>query len=152
MLKKICNKCGRKINVNEKCECNEASRRESYKIYNEKYRDRVAQTFYNSRAWRRVREAVKARAGGVDEYVRETEGRLERGDIAHHIEEISERPELSLEMENVIYVSEATHNKIHAEYKRGGLKAAIMKTKLKQAMGGVKKVCIDVGKARIRGV
>ena len=78
MLKKICNKCGRKINVNEKCECNEASRRESYKIYNEKYRDRVAQTFYESEAWRRVREVAKARAGGIDEYAMEYEGRLER--------------------------------------------------------------------------
>ena len=152
MLKKICNKCGRKINVNEKCECNEASRRESYKIYNEKYRDRVAQTFYNSKAWRRVRTAVKERAGGVDEYVKETEGRLERGEIAHHIEEISERPELSLEMENIIYVSEATHNKIHAAYKQGGLRAAIMKTKLKEVMGGVKKVCMDAGKSAPPGI
>ena len=116
MLKKICNKCGRMIEQGKQCECQKSR----HKQYNQTRRNQPANKFYHSISWERVRQAVESRANGLDEYALMYEKRITAGSIAHHIIEIEERPDLKLRMENIIYVSRETHNRIHAAYKRGG--------------------------------
>ena len=125
MLMKIC-KCGRRIKQGEICEC----QKQRHKRYNENVRDEEKNNFYHSRKWRQVSNAVKERANGLDEYALIYEKRMVKGSIAHHIYEISECEELRFSLENLIYVSSQTHNKIHAEYAKGVTTKNAMQEKL----------------------
>ena len=112
MLMKIC-KCGRRIPQGQFCDC----QKQRHKIYDDKKRDKSKQKFYASAQWRKITETVKARAKGLDEYLLAF-GIMERGTTAHHIYTIEERPDLKAELDNLIFVSAKTHNKIHAIYSR----------------------------------
>ena len=111
---KICSKCGKKIEQGEICTC----QKQRHRIYNEQYRDRIKNAFYHSIGWSKLAKAAKQRANGLDEYALEYEQRITKGKIAHHIYEIEECPELSMSLENLIYVSGRTHSLIHAEYNK----------------------------------
>lgn len=113
MLIKLC-RCGRRIPQGEICEC----RKQRHKIYDAEQRDKDKKKFYSSKQWRKTVETVKARAQGLDEYLLAVKGIIVVGNTVHHIYPIDERPDLKLSLENLIYVSAATHNQIHAEYDR----------------------------------
>jgi hypothetical protein len=66
-----------------------------------------------------LQQAVAARAGYQDEYLSYYKGQVHRGRIAHHIAPVDERPDLRLDGKNIIYVSDMTHQLIHAEYNKG---------------------------------
>lgn len=66
-----------------------------------------------------MQKAVAARAGFQDEYLKFYRARIVPGRIAHHIAPVNERPELKLDGRNIIYVSDKTHQMIHAEYNKG---------------------------------
>ena len=74
--------------------------------------------------------AVKSRAQYIDEYVMYYEKRMTAGRIAHHIIPIDERPDLALNPQNLIYVSDKTHKMIHDAYRKGGKEKAAMQEKL----------------------
>lgn len=126
MLMKICGRCGKKIAQGEICTCQKSR----HKIYNSQYRDRVKNTFYHSTAWSKVSKLAKERANGLDEYALEYEQRIIRGNLTHHIFELDERPDRSLSMDNLIYVSTQTHNMIHAAYNRDEKSKIEMQNKL----------------------
>ncbi len=111
MLMKKCVVCGRSIRQDEKCPCR-------HKKYNEEWRDKKKNEYYHSGAWKRQTAMLKARANGLDEYEL-CFGRLMQGTTAHHIYPVEERPDLKESIENLLYVSATTHNRLHAEYKRG---------------------------------
>lgn len=112
MLTRLCAVCGRMVRQGQRCECQKHRHRE----YDREHRDKEKAAFYHSCAWARLREQVKARAAGCDEYIRDTEHRLVPGTIAHHIYPIDEHPELKLKARNLIYVSAKTHELFHAAY------------------------------------
>jgi hypothetical protein len=115
MLTTICGRCGRVIRQGERCKC-EADRQREYDRDN---RNRESASFYHSKSWKLLQQAVASRAGYTDEYLRYYKGRIQQGRIAHHIAPVDERPDLRLDGRNIIYVSDKTHQMIHAEYGKG---------------------------------
>ena len=85
---------------------------------------------YHSRPWQLLQLAVKSRAQYIDEYVMYYEKRMTAGRIAHHIIPVDERPDLALNPQNLIYVSDKTHKMIHDAYRKGGKEKAAMQAKL----------------------
>ena len=124
--------CGRRLKQGERCpSCERTWHRRALANY-----DRSLTAFYAGAAWRTLSELVKARAAGLDELSR-AEGFLEQGRIAHHIEPLKAKPELGLELENVIFLSERNHHRVHAEYRKGGMAEAAMKAALRNALHGM---------------
>ena len=126
MLQKICEHCGKIISQGTTCPC----RANRHRLYDKTQRDKTKSAFYKSKMWRQVAEYTKARANGLDEYLL-AEGRLCKGNTAHHILTIDESPELKLSLENLIFVSSSTHNMIHNEYDKGKESRLKMQEKLK---------------------
>lgn len=127
MLIKLCPQCKKKLCPNEHCSC--SSRR--HKFYNAQRRDQEKNAFYQSRDWKLIAAQIKARASGLDEFAL-AQGRLEKGNTAHHIFTIDESPELRLSVDNLIYVSTRTHNQIHSEYSRSPEQKDRMQKKLSE--------------------
>lgn len=130
MLMRQCFMCGALVEQGKRCpHC----AKDYQKQYDLRKRNKARNAFYHSAAWKRVSDAVKIRACGLDEFER-SRGRLVAGDTVHHIEPLSERPELGLSMQNLIYVSSATHQRVHAEYDKGEREGAAMKVRLKECI------------------
>ncbi len=117
-LYRICQHCGHRLMIGEKCECKAAKDREAtrQKFYDQKKRNKESKAFYNSIRWRAMRAEVMAAAYGLDE-VEFSNGRGVKGDLIHHIYPLSERPDLALDLSNLICVNAETHAWIHREYK-----------------------------------
>lgn len=126
MLMRICSACGRQVRVGESCPC----LRERQKSYDRDNRNKKAASLYHSRPWQLLQLAVKSRAQYIDEYVMYYEKRMTAGRIAHHIIPVDERPDLALNPQNLVYVSDKTHKLIHDAYKRGGKEKAAMQARL----------------------
>ncbi len=122
--------CGQMVKQGKKCP---VCSKKYQKQYDRTKRDKGRAAFYHSVNWKRIAEAIKARASGLDEYEL-AHGRVVRGTIVHHIEPLSERPDLGLDMRNLIYVSDLTHQIVHAEYAKGEAACARMKEKLREAV------------------
>lgn len=56
------------------------------------------------------------------------EGKIEYGNICHHIEELKDNQDRILDIDNLIYVTERHHNMIHSLYDNG--KKELMQKKL----------------------
>lgn len=126
MLMRICSACGRQVRVGESCSC----LKERQKSYDRDNRNKKAASLYHSRPWQLLQLAVKSRAQYIDEYVMYYEKRMTAGRIAHHIIPVDERPDLALNPQNLIYVSDKTHKMIHDAYKKGGKEKAAMQARL----------------------
>lgn len=126
MLMRICSACGRQVRVGGPCPC----LKERQKSYDRDNRNKKAASLYHSRPWQLLQLAVKSRAQYIDEYVMYYEKRMTAGRIAHHIIPIDERPDLALNPQNLIYVSDKTHKMIHDAYRKGGKEKAAMQAKL----------------------
>ncbi len=131
MLMRICQGCGRRVPQGAQCPCAKGRHKE----YDKSCRDKGATAFYHSRGWSRLTAAIKARAGGCDEYIRHWDGRLVPGNTIHHIELLDERPDLALSPENLICVSPATHRAIHDRYALGKSERLAMQQRLREAIG-----------------
>ncbi|WP_410496481.1 HNH endonuclease [Cellulosilyticum sp. ST5] len=119
-LKKQC-RCGTKIDINEQC-CNKCvdfyaeKRKESYRMYDEKKRDKKAHAFYLSSEWQTVRDVVLKRYAGIDLYIYYTTGVIKKANTVHHIIEINEDSNRKLDDKNLLPVTQRTHEKIHRMY------------------------------------
>jgi len=76
--------------------------------------------FYASASWRRVRAIALQRDGGfcqdcLDRFRAGTITRPHRAHMVHHIQPISEHPELSLELDNLRSLCDECHAKRHPE-------------------------------------
>ncbi|WP_270347792.1 hypothetical protein [Mitsuokella multacida] len=114
------------MRVGESCPC----LKERQKSYDRDNRNKKAASLYHSRPWQLLQLAVKSRAQYIDEYVMYYEKRMTAGRIAHHIIPVDERPDLALNPQNLVYVSDKTHKLIHDAYKRGGKEKAAMQARL----------------------
>ena len=92
--------------------------------------DKKADPFYKSAAWRKARAAALMR----DHYIcqdclrAKARGEMIRPRTAttvHHIRPIDQRPDLKLDMDNLISLCDPCHNKRHPE-KGGGMSDAAM--------------------------
>lgn len=117
MLMKICPHCGKHIPAGATCPCWGKRTKEARRRYDTGSRDEKRKAFYHSRAWAALRQSIKTRANGLDE-VAWSEGRIEQGTTAHHIEPLEERPDLGLDPTNIVWISAHTHKNIHREYRK----------------------------------
>lgn len=130
MLMTICGVCGRKIPQGTVCEC----QRKRHKVYNREHRDSKANGFYHSQQWAHMRQAIIARAHGVDELILHEQGRLVPGSIVHHIETLQDAPGKRLDAGNLILLSAKTHAAVHAAYDKNDKDKQAMISRLKQAL------------------
>ena len=114
---KICQHCGRRLLMGERCGCKAVKDKEAarQKFYDQKKRNKESKTFYNSIRWHATRDEVMAAAYGLDE-IEFSNGRGIKGELVHHIYPLRERPELALDPGNLICVSAETHAWIHQKY------------------------------------
>ena len=125
MLMRVCPCCGKEIRQDEKHTCR-------HKAYN-RDRRKADTRFYTSSAWEYLREYIKARACGVDEYVFYKTGRIVPGKVAHHIIPIRDDAHGKLDADNLIYLSHATHEMVHATYAHSKADKVKMIHELRQA-------------------
>lgn len=131
MLKKLC-KCGAKIDSTEKV-CSKC-RSNYHKIY-DSYRRELAD-FYASSAWRRIRLLVQSRCGGIDQYHLYKTGRIIPGTLAHHIIELRDDASKALELDNLIWLSDASHHEVHALYDKSAEDKVSTQKVLKKIISG----------------
>ena len=133
MLKRLCPACGRSKVPGVPCEC----QRGRHRLYDKMQRNEKAAGFYHSPAWRATQRAVRSRAGGCDEWIKATEGRMVPADTVHHIEPLEDSPGASLALDNLICVSRRTHKYIHDRYALGRNEKQAMQGRLRDALAKV---------------
>ncbi|EKU50327.1 HNH endonuclease [Staphylococcus massiliensis] len=85
--------------------------------YNEfKYRKQ----FYNSTAWKNVRQQVLKRDNYECSWCREEGKVTTTGLEIDHIQELQDRPDLKIEPDNLRTLCKACHNKRHKRFQYGG--------------------------------
>ena len=119
-MKKLC-RCGVLIDYKDKY-CNDCitkikeDKKDTDRYYNKYQRDKEVQKFYESKAWRRVRNKAMDRYNGLDIYSLFILQKIEFADQVHHIEELKESPNKRLMMDNLIPLTIENHNKIDGMY------------------------------------
>lgn len=120
MINRICSRCGKIVPVGQRCTCQPAYRRD----YNKFRRDKRLQRFRASDEWKRIRQKVIERDGGLDQYVLHETGELKAGFSVHHIVPLSEDWSRRTDPSNLITLSDDTHASIEYKYK-GKQRAAL---------------------------
>ncbi|NOV63468.1 hypothetical protein B0H37_001554 [Clostridium beijerinckii] len=109
MICKRCSRCGKRIQTGTICEC-QRNRHREYKKYRS---DDKEQSFYSSKEWKIIKDKVKDKFKKIDIYSYYVLGELEYGQTAHHIEPLKDNWDRRLEIDNLIYLTESNHQKIH---------------------------------------
>lgn len=122
-LKRLCTKCGNKIDVGERCTECEATKSRLYDT------DRPIEItkFYRSNKWRELSKYVRDYYMNIDLYIYHTEHRVVPSDMVHHITSVREDFDKRFEFNNLIPLSSATHNMIEQMYARGGDETLLIK-------------------------
>lgn len=107
--------------------------KQRHKDYDTHCRNQRAKDFYNSAEWKAARVRAMTRDAGIDIYLYITEKRIVPADTVHHIIELKEDYSKRCDIDNLISISEATHNMISKVYKDSMRKAAMQQT-LKECM------------------
>jgi 5-methylcytosine-specific restriction enzyme A len=89
-----------------------------HQFYDKYKRNREARTFYKSKAWEKCRKVVLQRDNYLCRKCLE-QGRIAPADMVHHIEELTDNPELALNEDNLISLCNTCHNKEHPEKRNG---------------------------------
>jgi len=118
--KKICNHmgCHTLINYSEiYCEDHKTESAQRHKTYDLFRRNKKSADFYHSDEWIKTREVVLNKFSHIDIYAYYAEHKIIAANIVHHIDELNDDWSKRLNIENMIPVSDGSHNKIHAAYK-----------------------------------
>lgn len=114
MLKKLC-KCGAVIPADKSvCDSCAGKYQRTYDKYHRKRAD-----YYKDRRWTAVRSVVCDKVMGIDLYQYYKYNRLVQGRLAHHIQPLEDAPSLAYDVDNLIWLSDASHHEIHALYDSG---------------------------------
>lgn len=114
-IKKICPRCRRVIEYSQRY-CTECTARLN-KDYDRTARNKDSKAFYNSKEWLIVRRKVLEKYHGLDLYQLKVNNKIVYADTVHHIKELRDDPTRSLDMGNLIPLSDRTHKEIHGLYK-----------------------------------
>ena len=106
---KRCPRCGKRIPSGSRCSCKDRRYREEDKYT----KDSREKRFYKTSAWTAVRQSVMDRCNGLDLYSLCVLGQVECGEVVHHIIELKEDWERRLDLDNLIYLTEQNHQRIH---------------------------------------
>ena len=82
-------------------------------------RENNSDDFYRSLFWERAREQCISDCCGLDLYALFVQRRIELGGTVHHIMPLDDYPQLRLEQDNLICISEANHRLVHSLYSEG---------------------------------
>lgn len=134
MLFRICNSCNSKVEQGKRCSCRQQITKERHREYDRVKRNKEAAEIYHSKRWKAVAAECRLRCNGLDLYAFYVEKKIVPGRIVHHIEGVSESPELVYCLDNLICVSHGSHNKIEAAYRAGENKKNKMKKILRDCL------------------
>lgn len=128
MPKRICNfsDCHRIIAGTEKyCDEHKKSEEELKQDKNRRYdtkirykKDKQYTLFYHSSGWETLRDYVIKKYKGLDLFAYLLENRIVPATIGHHIVELKDDYGKGLVIDNIIPVSDESHRKIHALYRK----------------------------------
>lgn len=119
-----CSRCHKRILPGTVCECRIQQRRQSYAEYDRTKRDKVRDKFYHSAEWIRTREEILS-TDHMDLWLYAKSGIIQPADTVHHIVPLSESWERRCDPENLISLSNTSHNEIEAMYKEDAEKKRI---------------------------
>ena len=71
--------------------------------------------FYNSRTWRKQRLKILERDNYECQRCKK-QGRASKAEVAHHIKELKDRPDLGMEKENLTSLCFDCHNIVHERF------------------------------------
>lgn len=146
--KKYCARCGcRKLIKLTETYCKEHARTnaERHAEYDRTQRDGKAKAFYNSAEWQMARAAALARDTGIDVYIYMTEHRVVPADMVHHIVELREDYSRRSTLDNLISISEATHEGVIKKAYRNLDSKREMQQALRQAVKDYQKAVAGGG-------
>lgn len=112
MLTKICGHCGKRIAINERCDC----QKDRHKDYDRSGRNKDAAAIYNSKMWRLLTAECKAKCHGLDLYALHVKHKIVKGTLSHHITEVAADGAKIYSQDNLIYLSDKSHAEVHRSY------------------------------------
>ena len=140
-IKKLCSQTGcHKVINDDEVYCAkhqkkfEERERERYKKYKrkrlldenkKKYND-----FYNSNDWKRIRDCIISHYVGMDIFEYYTTGKILTGERVHHIIELTDDWNCRLDVDNLIFLTERNHRRVHAAYESSSKNKKAMQNKL----------------------
>ncbi|MBW9154871.1 HNH endonuclease [Clostridium tagluense] len=98
-------------------DCKNKNKKIRNKDYDKFSRNKDSASFYASKPWRKVTKSCKSKFNGIDIYEYYVNKQMVYGSLSHHIIEIVEDKSKSLDISNLIYLSDSTHALVHVEYK-----------------------------------
>lgn len=107
-----CGRCNKRIPSGSRCDCLKIRHKE----YDRFARDRESKKFYDSVAWKKVREYVLA-GDGLDVFLYMTTGQVVAADMVHHIVPLRDNRDMGLSVSNLISLSSSTHGVVEQMYK-----------------------------------
>lgn len=137
-LSKMCSRCGKIIRLGETCTCSRHS------LY-DKDRDKKYKEFYHSNEWTKTSKMIRDKYMNIDIYYLYKYGRIIPSDMVHHIVPLKEDWSKRLDVDNLIALSQASHNEIEAMYRKSSSHKRItakylLEIKEKFDRGDIKKV------------
>lgn len=81
--------------------------------------DKSCTDFYNSKEWKAARVMTIARDDSIDVWEYMKTGRVQPGNVVHHIVSVIDNPELRCTLSNLVTVSPQSHREIEKLYNKG---------------------------------
>lgn len=131
MLTKPCYRCKKRIPIGSECNC---SSKLKYKPTASDNYSSELKAFYGTEDWKKARTLCIARCYGLDLYSLFVLGRIEYGFTVHHIVPLTDDYSLRLSPDNLIYLTDSNHRRIHELYRTEYKETTeLLKTILKRA-------------------
>lgn len=133
MIYRKCTVCGNKVPQYTQCVCEKKKRLDNYRDYQERrVRDEAEKertAFYQSKEWEQCRESVARHQYNLD-LIEWSKGEVVQAEMYHHVIEVKEDADGRLDTYNIIGLTQANHNKVHAFMNRGSKEKKIMQDML----------------------
>ena len=111
-----CSRCHKRIAPGTTCICRYIQRKQSYAEYDRLRRDKTTDTFYHSAEWKKTRDEILS-TDHMDLWLYAKTGIIEPADTVHHIIPLKEDWSRRCDPDNLISLSNASHNEIEPAYK-----------------------------------
>lgn len=136
MLMRKCPRCGKVIKQGDPC----CSVSEKNKEYDRFHRNKESRAVYKDKRWEVARKQCREKANDIDLFYLYKNKKIKKGTLAHHIVEVTEDKEKAYDVNNLVWLTEASHAAIHKAYNISRLEKIKMQKlllKLKNSYEGV---------------
>lgn len=135
---RLCSHCNKRVEQYKQCSCEIAKRKESYRDYQRRRvsdeKDKKSQVFYNSGDWTRCKEVLESHQFCIDLLELHKTGKVVQAECYHHIVEVKEDWDARLDIYNIIGLTVANHNKVHAIMRQGSKQKKAMQNLLNEIL------------------